>query len=40
MENQKFTANINNQILNFEFRDINIYNVLASLAVLNALKLI
>ena len=36
--NSKITANINNRSLNLELRDINIYNVLASLAVLNALK--
>ena len=39
METQKITANINNRSLNLELRDINIYNVLASLAVLNALKI-
>ena len=37
--NSKITANINNRSLNLELRDINIYNVLASLAVLNALKI-
>ena len=37
--NTKITANINNRSLNLQFRDINIYNVLASLAVLNAFKI-
>ena len=37
--NSKIFVNIDNQSLIYEFRDINIYNILASLAVLHALKI-
>ncbi len=37
--NSKIFVNIDNQRLIYEFRDINIYNILASLAVLHALKI-
>ena len=37
--NTKIFVNIDNQTLIYEFRDINIYNILASLAVLHALKI-
>ena len=35
----KIFININNQIIDLEIRDLNIYNVLASIAVLKALKI-
>ena len=37
--NSKIFVNIDNQSLIYEFRDINIYNILASLAVMHALKI-
>ena len=37
--NSKIFVNLDNQSLIYEFRDINIYNILASLAVMHALKI-
>ena len=38
-ENKKIFVNVNNNNFDFEFSDINVYNVLASIAVLNELKI-
>ena len=38
-ENSKIFIKINNEVIDLEIRDLNIYNVLASIAVLNVLKI-
>ena len=35
----KIYININNQIISFRYKDLNVYNILASLCVLKALKI-
>ena len=39
-ETSKIFVKINKKVINFQIKDLNIYNILASLAVLNELKLI
>ena len=38
-ENKKIFVNVNNKNFDFEFSDLNVYNVLASIAVLNELRI-